>query len=317
MKISRELKTGVIAVAIIGLFIWGYNFMKGQNLFDSSPRTYFARFSNVDGLNMASLVTINGFKVGKVANITFDSDTKNNGQLIVEFGVDNDFEFTKKSIAKIYSTSIMGGKSLAIVPSYDGENAVSGDFLTGELEKDMFTSLGESLSPIQSKLASVLVSADSLLVGLNQVLDAKARQDLQNTFSNLNETVVGFKNASISLDEILANNKEKLASSISNFEEITENFAKISDSIAKADLGGTIAKLQTTIASFNTILESIENGEGTIGKLLNDDGLYTNLENASKEMEELLREMKEHPKRFVHFSLFGKKAKEYQPDEDK
>ena len=317
MKISRELKTGVIAVAIIALFIWGYNFMKGQNLFDSSPRTYFAKYSNVDGLNTASSVTINGLKVGKVVNITFDSDVKNKGQLIVEFGVDSDFKFTKNSIAKIYSTSLMGGKSLSIVPSYDGENAISGDFLIGELEKDMFTSLGESLNPIQSKLASVLVSADSLLVGLNQVLDAKARKDLQNTFSNLNETVAGFKNASVSLDEILANNKEKLASSISNFEEITENFARISDSISKADLGGTIAKLQTTIASFNTILESIENGEGTIGKLLNDDGLYTNLENASKEMEELLREMKEHPKRFVHFSLFGKKAKEYQPDEDK
>jgi len=317
LKISRELKTGVIAVAIIALFIWGYNFMKGQNLFDSSPRTYFAKYSNVDGLNTASSVTINGLKVGKVVNITFDSDVKNKGQLIVEFGVDSDFKFTKNSIAKIYSTSLMGGKSLSIVPSYDGENAISGDFLIGELEKDMFTSLGESLNPIQSKLASVLVSADSLLVGLNQVLDAKARKDLQNTFSNLNETVAGFKNASVSLDEILANNKEKLASSISNFEEITENFARISDSISKADLGGTIAKLQTTIASFNTILESIENGEGTIGKLLNDDGLYTNLENASKEMEELLREMKEHPKRFVHFSLFGKKAKEYQPDEDK
>jgi len=317
LKLSRELKTGVVAIAIIALFIWGYNFMKGQNLFNSSPRTYFAKYSNVDGLNTASSVTINGLKVGKVVSITFDSDMKNRGQLIVEFGVDSDFKFTKNSIAKIYSTSLMGGKSLAIVPSYEGENAKSGDFLSGELEKDMFASLGESLNPIQSKLESVLVSADSLLVGLNQVLDAKARKDLRSTFSNLNETVAGFKNASNSLDEILSNNKEKLSTVISNFEEITENFAKISDSIAKANLGGTIAKLQKTIASFNSILDSIENGKGTIGKLLNDDTLYTNLENASKEMEELLREMKEHPKRFVHFSMFGKKAKEYQPEEDK
>lgn len=317
MKLSRELKTGVVAIVIIALFIWGYNFMKGQNLFNSSPRTYFAKYSSVDGLNTASSVTINGLKVGRVVNITFDSDMKNQGKLIVEFGVDSDFKFTKKSIAKIYSTSLMGGKSLAIVPSYDGENAESGDFLKGELERDMLSSLGETLNPIQLKLENVLVSADSLLVGLNQVLDAKARKDLRSTFSNLNETVAGFKNASNSLDEILSNNKEKLSTVISNFEEITENFAKISDSIAKANLGGTIAKLQTTIASFNSILDSIENGKGTIGKLLNDDTLYTNLENASKEMEVLLREMKEHPKRFVHFSMFGKKAKEYQPEEDK
>lgn len=313
MKISRELKTGVVAIAIIALFIWGYNFMKGQNLFDSSPRTYFVEYKNVQGLNTASTVTINGLQVGKVVDITFDPQKK--GTLIVEFGVNNDFKFTKNSTAKIYSASLMGGKSLAVVPSYEGENAVSGDYLKGEIESDIFSSVGEKLNPLQAKLESVIVSADSVLLGLNQTLDADARRNLRQTFSNLNTTVANFKNSSVSLDQLLAENKDKLGESLSNVEIATDNFAKLSDSLVNANLGQTIKRLQSTIASFDNVIAGIDRGEGSIGKLMKDEGLYNNLENASKEMEELLREMKLNPKRFVHFSLFGKKAKEYNSKE--
>ncbi|OIQ38749.1 MAG: ABC transporter substrate-binding protein [Bacteroidetes bacterium MedPE-SWsnd-G1] len=315
MKLTREFKTGFVSVIIIGVFIWGYNFMKGQNLFNTAPRTYFAKYANVDGLNTASNVTINGLPVGKVLEITFDKDPMNRGQLIVEFGVDNDFEFSDKSIVKIYSTSLMGGKALAIMPSYEGEIAKSGSYLKGDTELDMFASLSETLGSVQAKVESVLVNADSLLLGLNQVLNAEARKDLQETFSGLNKTVANFKTASDSLDEILNENKEKLNTSLSNVETITTNFAKISDSLANANLGETMAKLEITVNSFNAILTGMENGEGSLGKLLKDEALYTNLENAAKEMEELLREMKEHPKRFVHFSMFGKKDKGYQSEE--
>lgn len=311
MKLTRELKTGFVSVAIIALFIWGYNYLKGFNLFDNAPRTYFAKFSNVDGLSTASSVTINGLKVGKVVDISFNENTDKPGELVVEFGVDSDFKFTKNSIAKIYSTSLMGGKGLAIAPSYIGENAVSGDFLKGTLELDMFSALGATLNPVQSKLESVLVSADSLLSGLNQVLDAKVREDLRTAISGLNETVGNYNKVAVSLDDMLVDNKESLTKSISNFEKTTSNLASISDSIAKSDLGGTIKKLETTVNSFNSILEGVDNGKGSLGKLLKDDGLYLNLENASKELEVLLREIKEHPKRFVHFSMFGKKEKEY------
>ena len=310
---SRELKSGVVAIIIIALFIWGYSFLKGQNIFNSSPRTYLVEYNNVQGLNTASAVTINGLIVGKVVDIAFDPNKK--GTLIVEFGVDNDFQFSKNSIAKIYSASLMGGKSLAIVPSYEGENAVSGDFLKGEIESDIFSSVGEKLNPLQAKLENVIVSADSLMLGLNQVLDENSRRNLRNTFANLNTTVANFKKSSASLDELLLENKDKLGTSLSNVEVATDNFAKLSDSLVNANLGQTIKKLQSTISSFDAVIAGIDRGEGSIGKLMKDEGLYNNLENASKEMEELLREMKLNPKRFVHFSLFGKKAKEYKPNE--
>ncbi len=314
MKLSRELKSGIVAIVIIGVFIWGYSFMKGQNLFNSSPRTYFAEYNNVQGLNTASAVTINGLQVGKVVDIAFNPNKK--GTLIVEFGVDNDFQFSKNSIAKIYSASLMGGQSLAIVPSFEGKKAVSGDYLNGEIESDIFSSVGEKLNPLQAKLENVIVSADSLMLGLNQTLNADTRKNLKATFANLNATVANFKKASVSLDALLLENKDKLGTSLTNLEVATENFVKLSDSLVNANLGQTIKKIQSTISSFDAVIAGIDRGEGSIGKLMKDEGLYNNLESASKEMEELLREMKLHPKRFVHFSLFGKKAKEYNPKEE-
>lgn len=316
MKISRELKTGIVAILIIAASIWGYNFLKGQNLFNTSPRTYFAEFNNVQSLNTASLVTVNGMKVGKVIEITFNKNVNKRGQLIVEFGVENDFQFSKKSIVKIYSASLMGGKSLAIVPSYEGENALSGAFLKGEVESDIFDSVGDILNPLQAKLESAIVNADSLLLGLNQTIDKDTRKNIKNTISNLNTTVSNFKKSSVSLEELLSENKDKLGASITNVEIATGNFAKISDSLVNANLSQTITKLKSTISNFDNILAGIDRGEGSIGKLMKDEALYSNLENASKELEELLREMKENPKRFVHFSLFGKKEKEYNPNEE-
>ena len=138
MKITRELKTGVVAVLVIALFIWGYNFMKGLNVFDGPLKTYYTEYPNVQGLNTASVVTINGVDVGKVISINFNKNPDKKGQLIVEFSVENDFEFSKNSVAKIYSASLMGGKSLAVIPSYEGDIAAPGDVLKGEIESDIF-----------------------------------------------------------------------------------------------------------------------------------------------------------------------------------
>ncbi|WP_372746560.1 MlaD family protein, partial [Lutibacter sp.] len=214
MKITRELKTGVVAVLIIALFIWGYNFLKGMNLFDGPLKTYFTAYNNVQGLNTASKVTINGVEVGKVVAINFNEDPSKKGQLIVEFSIENDFEFSKNSVAKIYSASLMGGKSLAIVPSYQGETAKPGDFLRGEIESDIFSTVTEKLNPLQAKVENVIVSADSLMTGLTDVLDAKSRNNLKSSIAQLNETVTNFKLISESVNELVKNNDDKLAKTL-------------------------------------------------------------------------------------------------------
>ena len=315
MKITREVKTGIVAVSVIALFIWGFNFMKGLNLFDGPSKTYLTEYDNVQGLNTSSVVTINGVDVGKVVNIKFNSEPEKRGNLIVEFSVETDFEFSKKSIAKIYSASLMGGKSLAIVPSYEGEMAKPGDFLQGEIESDIFSSVTEKLNPLQAKVENVIVSADSLMTGLTDVLDAKSRKNLKSSIEELNETIINFKIISESAGRLIKENEKKLGTTLTNTELMTRNFAKLSDTLINANLGLTVKNLETTLTNLNKILAGVEAGDGTLGKLLKDEGMYNNLTNSSKELEELLKEMKLHPKRFVHFSLFGKKDKGYEVEE--
>lgn len=313
MKLTREFKTGVVFISAIALLIWGYNFMKGKNLFDGNIPTFFAEYQNVQGLNSASKVTINGLQVGKVENITFNTESQKKGQLIVEFSMEADFEFSKNSEVKIYSDGLMGGKAIAIIPSYEGEKAQSGDYLKGSVESDIFTSMGEKLNPLSAKLESVIVAADSLLVGFNDILDAPTRKHLKNSMLLLDQSMANFKGITTNLDAMLLQNKETLHNTLANAEQVTNEFTALTQNLnselKEAELAKTVKELQTTITGINQVISNLEKGEGSLGKLLKDEKMYTNLTNASKELEELLREMKEHPKRFVHFSLFGKKDK--------
>ncbi|CAA0170457.1 ABC transporter, periplasmic binding protein [Tenacibaculum maritimum] len=314
---SKELKTGIVAVIIIALFVWGYNFLKGQDLFSSGTRHFFVEYNTIQGLNEASLVTINGMQVGKVIDIKFNPNPEKRGKLIVEIALDNDFQFSKNSVAKIYSASLMGGQNLAIIPKYEGEMAESGDTLKGEVESDIFSSVGEKLNPIQAKLEDVLVEADSLLIGLNQILDAKSRKSLNRSVLALETTISDVKGTLGGVKSIVDDSKNNLRATLSNAKKITDDFSKISEDLTKANLGSTVKQLEETIAGVNELLANMKKGKGTLGKLMTDDKVYVNLTQASKEMEELLRELKLNPKRFMHFSLFGKKAKPYNAQNNK
>jgi len=322
LKISKEIKSGIIAIVALSLTFWGYNFLKKQNLF-TTDKTFYSEYNNVQGLTTSSIVTINGFQVGNVTNIKFNPEKK--GSLIVAFSLSNDISFSKNSTTKI-TPGLMGGAELSIIPSYDGEEAVSGDYLIGSTDLGMISSLAEKIAPIENKLTATLSGADVLLKNLNQVLDKKTQQNLRESIVSLNTTLKHFKGVSKSMEEMLANNKAKFSVIMDNTSAATNSLKTITSDFEQAKMATsikeTISKLNTSLANvdvllsnFNKISTDMSNGKGSIGKLLNDDGLYDNLENASKEMEELMREMKEHPKRFVHFSLFGKKAKEYKKEE--
>mgnify|MGYP000740062302 CR=1 FL=1 len=308
---SKELKTGIVAVVIIALFIWGYNFLKGEDLFGASSRHFFVEYKDINGLNEASLVTINGLKVGKIDDISFNSNPEKQGVLLVKISLNTDFNFSKNSVAKIYSASLMGGQNLAIVPKYDGEIAKSGDYLQGEVESDIFSSVGEKLTPIQAKLQKVLVKTDSFLSGMNEVLDDKSRKSLNKSILGLEGTISDVRVTLSSVNSILSDNKTNLDATLTNAKKITDDFSKVSNDLAQTNLGETVKKLESTLANVNGLMSNIEKGNGTLGKLMTDDKMYTNLTKASKELEELLREVKLNPKRFVHISLFGKKAKAY------
>jgi phospholipid/cholesterol/gamma-HCH transport system substrate-binding protein len=314
---SKELKTGVAVVVIIVMFFFGFNFLKGQNLFDGNSRYFQVEYRKIGGLTKSSPVTINGLKVGKVDKIQFNKTAVKRGQLIVRFSIDNDFEFSKKSIVKIYSPNPLAGSNLAIIPSYDGGVAVSGDTLQGVMEESLFTSIGERLDPIQNKLEHVIVSADSLFRNINNVLDAKTQKSLRNSVKTLEYTLLDVRKTVKSVNSVLDSSALDLKETVRNTKYITENLSKVSDTLANANLGKVIKDAEIILVTVNSLLTGIDQGKGTLGKLVNDDAMYTNLTNVSKELEMLLREMKLNPKRFVHFSLFGKRAKPYDSKKNK
>lgn len=313
MKISNEVKTAILAIIAIVLLIFGYSFLKGKNLLDSS-RTFYAVYDEVEGLSPSSAVTINGLKVGQVTDINF---LNQQGQLLVTFTVEKDFEFSKNSTAQVYGGGIIGGKSLAIVPEYEaGEMAKTGDTLQSNVEEGIMELVNERLTPLQQKLERTVVSADSLLTSINNVLNDSTTDNINNTFKNLNATMRSLKNTSSSLEVIVQGNAENLNQTFDNLNTMSGNFKTVSDSLKAINLGQITGDLETVVADFRGIADNLNNGEGTAGKLLNDDKVYNNLDRATKQLEELLQDIKLNPKRYVHFSVFGKNPGSYEEPKD-
>ncbi len=314
VKLSREIKTGVIVVGGILLFIMGFSYLKSTSLFDSS-KTFYAVYDNVGGLQPGTSVSINGLNVGNVNDIRFKDES---GKLIVTFSVGNDFEFSNTSMAELYDTGIIGGKGIQIIPVFDGSPmAKSGDTLTTGVKPGLTDLVQKNLAPLQQKIEGAVSNADSLLINFNQILDLQTKSNLRESISGLNALVKSFQSSANSLNSLLSENRAQLNGSIENISTITGNFAKLSDSLSSAGLTTTIKNLETTLANFNEILVKIEQGEGTMGKLMTDEELYKNLTASSKELDLLLQDFRLNPKRYVNVSVFGKKQIEYElPEND-
>lgn len=309
MKLSKEVKTSILVLSGVVLFIFGFNYLKGQNLLDSS-RTFYTVYDNVEGLTQSTPVTINGFIVGKVVSIDFKDDAS--GKLQVKLLVDSDFQFSKNSKAELYETGLIGGKAIAIVPAFDNaETAKSDSLLEGTIKAGLSELVNQKLTPLQGKIENMMVSADSLLQNLNQVFDAQTKANLKKSIAGLSSTISSLKTTSESLNQTIKNNQSKIDSVLTNANELTGDLAKITHAISESDLEKTIKNLESTLQNFDKIIANLEKGEGSMGKLLKDEGLYKNLEGASLQLEQLLEDMKLNPKRYVHFSLFGKKPKQY------
>lgn len=308
MKLTREIKTGILAIATILLFIWGYSFLKGKDLLNKY-RIFYVQYENVEGLAPSASVTINGLIVGKVSKITLD---KNTGKLLVELQLKTDFPISRTSTAMIYKPGFIDGKQIAIYPNLaDKSESADGQFLVGTSEMDLTESLKKQLVPLQAKFEKVMLNADNLLTGINNVLDNQGQQDLKKSLAELSKTMEQFHKASSSINTILDDNKGQINGVVTNLNKVSSNFSKISDSLDKADLGKTVANLQSTLAKVDKMMANLQEGKGSMGKLINDEALYNNLEKTSKELELLLEDVRLHPTRYVNVSVFGKKNKPY------
>ncbi|WP_439152924.1 MlaD family protein [Winogradskyella sp.] len=306
MKISREVKTAILVLSGIALFIYLFTFLKGEDLF-STTNTYYTEF-DYNALSTSSSVTIKGNKVGKIEDIKYDFET---GKTRVSFSVNPKLKFSKNSIIRLYETGIMGGNALAIVRANDNDIAQSGDFIQSEVQPGLITSLKNNFSGISSDLDSTIRSADTLMTNLNKLVVDESDEGLQSTIAELNTTLKSFKTLSYSIQNVIKQNDTKIASVLDNFEKTSKDLSELSADLKKVDLSKTVDNLNTTLDGIQGIMTSIDNNEGTIGKLLNDDSLYNNLEAASKEMELLLLDIKLHPARYRR--ILSKKEIPYTP----
>lgn len=309
MKISREVKTAVLVISGIVLFIYLYNYLKGENLFDSNV-TYYTKF-DYNALDTSSPITIKGNNVGKISHISYDFET---GKTIVELSVSKELHFSKNSKIRLYELGLMGGNALSIIPANEGEMAKKGDFLESEVEPGLIKTLSKNFSGLSMELDNTLKSADSLMTNLNKVVADDSENGLKAVIAELNATLKGYKTLSYSVNEMIIKNDENITAILENFKTISQDLSQMSAQLKDANLGDAVVHLDSTLVSVNSLISGIEKGEGSMGKLLKDEALYNNLVGVSKEMEALLKDIKLHPKRY--FRVLSKKEIPYQPEQE-
>lgn len=315
MKISREIKTAILVIASMLLFIWGYSFLQGRDLLNSY-RMFYVQYENVEGLSTSAPVTINGLIVGRIMKINL---IPTNGKLQVEIQVKTDFPISKSSTIDIYEPGLIGGKQIQIVPNLqDPIMAESGDFFKGRNVPGLTSLVGEKLTPLQEKIERVAEDTDILLKNLNDILDSKSKANLRESIAKLNNLMSEFEKTSKSVNEIINKNQSNITGSLANLKKTTANFSKLSDTLANAKIGQALKNFEHSmkgvdkiVTNFDKISTDLQKGKGTMGKLLNDDQLYKNLNTTSTELELLLQDLRLNPTRYINVSLFGKKNKPY------
>lgn len=311
IAISKEVKTAVLVLLSIGMLIWGYTFLNGKNIFSSS-RTFFVEYDNVEGVSTASSVTINGMVVGKVHNITL----KEQGKLLVEIVMTDKVDIPLSSKAVIYSPGFIGGKQIALEINYkDPTLAQSGDYLNGGEVKGMIDGIGEKVEPITKKLDSVLYNVNILVSSINKTLDPVAQKNLQDALAQLNATMKNANAITGKVDKIVATNEVKISNIVSDFNTTSKNLSAFSsdlDKIQLQKLQDILNKFDSAASSLDQMMSDANSGKGNIGKLMKEEQLYNNLESATKELNNLLEDVKLNPSRYINISVFGKKAQPYQ-----
>jgi len=306
-KISNEIKVGSIALLTIIVFVWLFNFLKGKDLFRSTA-FYYTVYDEVGGLAESSPVEVNGYKVGVVQSIDFIDEVS--GKLLVEFSVDKNFKLPKNTVAEIVPVSLLGGMKVQFVYGNGPGTYTEGDTIPGRLATSLIDEVESEILPVRDKIASLIVVLDSVISSMD---DPDFKENLTGIFSNLNKTTA-------SIDRVIGSKEKELAATLDNINKFTQmlsdnsikmsktfsNLESITDTLAAADISASAAKLKASLENAASLMDNLNKGKGSAGQFLTNDTLYTNLTNSLESLNALLKDMKANPKRYVHFSVFGK-----------
>ena len=310
MKIKNETKVGVLASFAIALLIIGYNFLKGNSIF-SRETVLFARYSQVDGLGVSKPVLINGFQIGRVDKL----ELQPNGTIIATLKINNKYDIPYNTIARLESTDLLGGKAIVMDLGNSTEYAKDGDTLNANVEKGLM----EAVQPVQKKAELIISKMDSILTSVNSILNPNFQKNVDKSFTSIASTLGELEATSKKVDALVGSESSKLSNILSNVEAITVNFKnngakidailknlnEVTDKAAALNFKTTIDNANKAVADLQEMVSGIKNGKGSLGQLLNDTKLSDNLNNASKNLDNLLIDLKANPKRYVHFSVFG------------
>lgn len=311
VKISYEVKVGAVALVTIVAFIILFNFLKGKDIF-SNTTFYYSEFDKIGGLAESSPVEINGYKVGVVQSIDFIDETS--GRLLVTFSVNRGFRLPVGTVAEIVPVSIIAGMKTQFIYGNGPGFYEFGDTIPGKLSASIINTLEEQFRPVKERISNLLDVIDSVIASVKDVMDPGFRENLKGTVANLNSTtksldeVIGSKERELKatidnitrFSQMLSDNSAKMSSSFSNLESIT-------DTLAAADIYKSVLNLKESLEKASTLIGNLNEGKGSAGQLLTNDSLYTNLSASLESLNVLLKDMKANPKKYVHFSLFGKK----------
>ncbi|MCK9612861.1 MAG: MlaD family protein [Bacteroidales bacterium] len=329
MKASKEIKIAIVFIVGMALLYWGINFLKGRDIFNKE-RVFYAVYPQINGLVKANPVLLNGFRIGQVKDIYVHPD--NSGKIIVEFSVtNNDVQVPINSVAKLYSSGLLSSMAIELKIGNSTIMAEDGDTLNTYVQATLTEEVNVQFQPIKQKFETVMLSIDSVLVIIRSVFNENTRRNLEQSFESIRLTINNLEHTTYNLDTLLSSQRGNLASIIRSVESISNNiknnndkitniinnFSNITDTIAKSNIASAIDNADKSLKQFSDIMEKINRGEGSLGMLVNNDSLYNNLNNSSKELNELIEDIKLNPRRYLNFSVFGpsKKTNEYKPND--
>ena len=313
MKYSKEIKAGLIAILAIVGFVFLFQFMKGKSFF-TTDNIYYAKFDNVEGLEQSNPVSINGLKVGQVDKIIPKTGKDGKLHFVVKLLIDKAYNFSKNSTAEIFEPGLMSGKEMRVNLIYDNAPlAKDGDTLKGAFQISLMSNLSSQVGPVKDQLQSVLAKVDSAVASTNKILDEQNRREIKALLASLNQTVASFKATSDNTNKLISSNQKGIENVVSNANETmksakiaVDKYGNVAESIDTKQLNQTVAKLSEVSNKLNQVVSGIQNGEGSLGKLTKDEQLYKNLNETSANLNSLVKDIKENPKRYINVSVFGK-----------
>ena len=304
MRLSKEIKAAFFVLSTILLFIFGFNYLKGSSILDKQ-KTIFAVYDEVDGLLVGANVMINGLSIGNVTELDF---LPNSTKIIVTLKVKDKLNFSSKSTASIYETGVLGGLAISIEPLFERESIVkTGDTLMSSVRPGLTELINRQIEPLSRQLQSTITSVDSIFTGASNVLNRQTQEEIKESISVLTSAINAIKNSSVIIEETLTSKNTQINNTIDNFEKISSNLSNVSDELNSFGLTSLLSNLEVSVDGISSIVDKLNSDNSTLGKLINEDEVYDNLNSSIESLNILINDIKTNPKKYIHFSVFGRK----------